>query len=144
MVTLRPLTRADYDQWLPLWQANCEHRIADDVTAETWRRLMHVREPVFGLCAETDGRIVGILHYILHPTTGQIAPVCYMQDLFVDPACRRQGVARRLVWELRDIGQSARWGRIYWLAKNDNAAAQALYRDIAPRMPFDLHVLATG
>lgn len=139
---VRPLIRADYDQWLKLWQENCDHKISDAVTAETWRRLTHPKEQVFGLCAETDdGRIAGILHYILHPTTGQIEPVCYMQDLFVAPAARRQGVARQLFWELQETGESDGWARIYWVADNGNPAAVNLYKTLGIRVDFGFYVL---
>lgn len=137
---IRPLTRADYDQWLPLWQDNCEHQIADDVTAETWRRIIHPKEQVFGLCAEADGQIAGILHYILHPTTGQIAPVCYMQDVFVAPTFRRQGIAKRLIWDLQETAKNAGWARIYWLAARNNDAAHNLYKTIAPPLDFVLYI----
>lgn len=139
---IRPLVRADYDQWLPLWQENCDHKIADDVTAETWRRLTHPKEQMFGLCAHApDGTLAGILHYILHPTTGQIEPVCYMQDLFVAPACRRMGVGKRLVWALQDTGKTHGWARIYWIAANDNPAAVALYKTLGIRVDFGFYVL---
>lgn len=139
---VRSLVRADYDQWLPLWQDNCDHKIGDAVTAETWRRLTHPKEQVFGLCAEADdGRIAAILHYILHPTTGQVEPVCYMQDLFVAPAFRRQGLARRLIWALQDSGKNDGWARIYWLAANDNPAAVNLYKTLGIRVDFGFYVL---
>ncbi len=139
-MNIRPLTRTDYDQWLPLWQENCEQRIHDDVTAETWRRICHPREQVFGLCAEQDGRIEAILHYVLHPTTGQVEPVCYMQDLFVAPGARRQGIARRLLWELQETGKNQGWARVYWVVAAENAAAQALYKTLAVKMDFALYI----
>lgn len=141
---IRPLQKPDYDHWLPLWQANCLHQITDDVTAETWRRLCHPKEQVFGLGAWEEGRLAAILHYILHPVTGSIAPVCYMQDLYVDPAFRRRGLARRLVWELADIGNRQGWARIYWLAERSNDAAQTLYKNLGIKVDFTLHILPTG
>lgn len=143
MTTIRPLERSDYAQWLSLWQENCAHQIADDVTAETWRRLTHLKEPVHGLVAEQDGRLIGLVHYILHATTGHIAPVCYMQDVFVVPAFRRQGIGRQLVWALRDAAQKAGWARLYWIAANDNPAAQALYKSLGIRLDFGFYVLPT-
>lgn len=138
---IRPLHRNDYDQWLPLWQANCEHKIPDNVTAETWRRLTNPKEPVFGLVAEDNGQIAGLLHYVLHPTTGQIAPVCYMQDLYVHPDHRRSGWARQLVWELHENGKKQGWARIYWVAEAANLPAQNLYKNLGIRLDFTLHIL---
>jgi ribosomal protein S18 acetylase RimI-like enzyme len=141
---IRPLERGDYDSWLPLWQANCQHKVSDEVTAETWRRLTNPKENVFGLGAfDESGKLQGILHYILHPTTGFIEPACYMQDLYTDEAYRRQGIAKRLVWELNDIGQKHRWARIYWFAENKNEAVQNLYKNLGIPMDFTLFMLPT-
>ena len=141
---IRAIERGDYDAWLPLWNANCLHKISENVTAETWRRLTNPKENVFGLGAFDDaGNLQGILHYILHHTTGYVEPACYMQDLYTDEAHRRQGVAKTLVWELNETGQKHKWARIYWFADNKNAAVQNLYKNLGIRMDFGLHILPT-
>ncbi len=140
---IRPLQKSDYDVWLPLWQANCEGKISDEVTAETWRRICNPKEHVFGLGAFEDDILIGILHYILHPTTGQVEPVCYMQDLYVHEDHRRKGIARRMVWELAETGKSQSWARIYWLADKNNEAAQNLYKTLGIPIDFSLHILPT-
>jgi GNAT superfamily N-acetyltransferase len=142
---IRPLERGDYEQWLILWRANGLNQISDEVTAETWRRLINKKENVFGLMAlDEDGNLQGILHYILHPTTGFIEPSCYMQDLFVAKDARRQGIARRLVWELHDIGKKAKWSRIYWFADKNDIAVQNLYKNLGIPMDFTLFMLPTN
>ena len=143
-MNIRALNRSDYDQWLPLWQENCLHQISDDITAETWRRICNPKENVFGLAAFNDtNELVGILHYILHATTGFIQPACYMQDLFVDEKHRKQGIAKQLVWELHELGKNEKWARIYWFAENNNEAAQALYKNLGVKMDFGLFILPT-
>ncbi|AGH98988.1 GNAT family N-acetyltransferase [Micavibrio aeruginosavorus] len=143
---IAPLNKDDYDGWLPLWQANMEGTVTPDVTASTWARICDPTFPVHGLCArlEKGGPIVGICHFILHPTTGSLKYACYMQDLFVDPSARRRGVGRELVIQLAALGQAAGWARLYWLAEEKNAAAQSLYRDIGIKLDFSLHVLPLG
>ncbi len=137
------LQESDYDQWLPLWQANMEHSVSDDVTAETWRRICDPDYPVGGLCArlEEGGPARGICHFILHPTTGQMKPVCCMQDLYVDPAFRNKGVARALVTFLAAMGTTQDWARIYWLAESRNVPAQQLYASLGLKLDFTLHVM---
>ena len=65
-----------------------------------------------------------------------------MQDLYVDPDMRENGIARRMVMQLSDIGKSEKWARMYWLAESDNAAAQALYKSIGMKLDFTLHMMA--
>ena len=138
-----PLQPSDYDRWLPLWQANMEHSVSDDVTAVTWQRICDPASGIGGLCAREieSGPLAGICHYVVHPTTGNLKPVCYMQDLYVDPAFRRRGIARLLVTQLALLGQKEGWARLYWLAEEKNAAAQNLYRSLGLKLNFTLHVL---
>ena len=141
---IRSLEREDYAAWLPLWQENCLHKISDEVTRETWRRITNPKENVFSLgIFEDTGNLEGFLHYILHPVTGFIQPACYMQDVFVTENARGQGLAKRLIWELQDTGKRQNWARIYWFAENGNEAAQNLYKNLGIRMDFSLHILPT-
>ncbi len=121
----------------------------EGVTTETWSRLVDPGSQVNGLCA-IQGRagqndaMIGLVHYILHPTTGHVEPVCYMQDVFVDPAHRQKGIARKLVEHLAKTAKAEKWARIHWFAENNNEAAQALYKNLGVKLDFSLHVLPTG
>ena len=140
-IGVRPLTAADRDEWLRLWDANNNGVRNDAVTNETWSRLLNPIYPVHGLLAHADGKAAGLVHYILHPVTGHIEPVCYMQDLFVDADHRRKGIARALVGQLAATGTVERWARLYWLAEAENAEAQGLYKSLGVKLNFSLHVL---
>ena len=138
---VRPVQSGDYDLWLPLWLENMEHQVKQEVTDATWASLCDDETPVYGLGIFDQDSLSGILHYILHPTTGSLNPVCYMQDLYIDPSCRRQGLARELLTKLVEIGRQARWERIYWIASEDNENAQKLYKNIGVKLNFTFHVL---
>ena len=141
MTIIRPLKSDDYEAWLPLWDGNNLGMRHDALTAETWKRLMDSSVDVYGLAAFSGPEMVGLVHYILHPTTGSIEPVCYMQDVFVNPAHREKGIARSLVNEVARIGRAQKWARMYWLAEADNYAAQRLYKSIGVKLDFTLHIL---
>ena len=138
---IKPLCPQDYEPWLPLWIVNNHGQVADDVTAATWDRLICDDPAVSGLGAWRDGRLAGFVHYIVHPVTGHVDPVCYMQDLFVAEDHRQQGIARALVLALAELARRAGYARLYWLAETDNAAAQALYKNLGYRLDFSFHVL---
>lgn len=141
MITIRPFTSEDYDQWLPLWDANNDGRRRDDVTAQTWARLNDEHSPVHGLGAFDGDTLIGLVHYIIHPTTGNIDDVCYMQDVFTNPSHRKKGIARALIAELERIAHEQGWNRIYWMAEADNIPAQNLYKTLGVKLDFTLHVL---
>lgn len=139
-IAIRSLSRTDYGRWRVLWDANNQKHSPEDITAATWQRLMD-DDQVRGLVAEDDGEVAGFLHFILHPVTGHIKPVCYMQDVFVDPLHRRKGIGRALVTTLAQIGAEENWARLYWLAEAHNKEAQSLYKNLGLKLDFTVHVL---
>lgn len=139
-LTIRALELHDFPSWLPLWNANNMGHKNEAITTETWSRLIDENSPINGICALSNGEIVGLTHYVLHPTTGAIEPVCYMQDVFVDENSRGQGIAKAMVQEVVKIGKREKWARLYWLADAENEAAQALYKNIGVKMNFNLFI----
>ena len=141
-VKIRPPENRDFPDWLPLWDGNNLGTRDEAVTSETWSRLIDENSPVHGLVAEKAGKLVGLVHYIVHPTTGSLKDVCYMQDVYVEPEHRGKGIAKALIKELAAIGQKNKsWTRIYWLAEANNEAAQKLYETIGVKLDFTLHVM---
>ncbi|MCK5384448.1 MAG: GNAT family N-acetyltransferase [Alphaproteobacteria bacterium] len=141
-LVIRPLVLEDYSKWLPLWNGNNLGQHNEDVTAKTWERLCDPKNTqVNGLAADMGGRLLGITHYILHPTTGHINQVCYMQDVYVDPAHRRKGIAKRMVEELTKIAVREKWARMYWLTQTGNLEAKAMYESFGVKLDFSFYVL---
>ncbi|MEM7679394.1 MAG: GNAT family N-acetyltransferase [Pseudomonadota bacterium] len=141
MVKIRPITADDFPNWLPLWDGNNNGQRDQEITTETWARLTDPAFPVHGIVAEKNGELVGLVQYVLHYTTGHIEPICYMQDVYVPPEQRQQGIARKMVEHLAKVGKEQKWPRMYWLAESDNEAAQKLYKTLGVKLDFTLHVL---
>lgn len=138
---VRPLMHEDYELWRPVWLGNMQNQVSDEVTHNTWQLIVDAEKTVTGLgLFEHEKKLSAILHYVLHPTTGSLSSVCYMQDLFVTPECRRRGHARRLVQALVQRGRQHGWERIYWIAASENNEAQALYKTLGVRLNFSFHV----
>lgn len=140
-ITTSPVTPADHAAWLRLWHDNNGADIDPAVTAQTWARLNDPDSAVNGLLARDGDQVCGLVHFILHPVTGNLNHACYMQDLFVDPAYRRRGVGTALVAQLAALGRMAGWARLYWLAESANPEAQGLYRKLGVRLDFTFHVM---
>src|SRR6201986_385076 len=100
MVTVRAATSADEPRWRELWagyNAFYEANVPEAITQATWRRTLAPAAPVVGRVAEAYGRVVGFSNSVLHESTWAAAPICYLEDLFVDPALRGSGVGRLLL-----------------------------------------------
>jgi GNAT superfamily N-acetyltransferase len=140
---IRALTRSDYDQWLPLWDGynafygrSGPTALAPEITAMTWQRFFDAYEPVHALVAESDGRLLGLTHYLFHRSTTAIAPLCYLQDLFTSEAARGRGIGRALINGVYDAAKRAGSPRVYWQTHETNRVAQELYDKVAERSGF--------
>ncbi len=137
-ITIRPATREDYTQWLPLWQGYNEFygrsgptALADAVTQSTWSRFFDVYEPMNCLVAEQGGKLVGLVHYLYHRSTLSIAPYCYLHDLFTGESFRGQGIGRKLIEAVYAETSKDGAARVYWLTHETNATARRLYDQMA-------------
>ncbi|MEE1612041.1 GNAT family N-acetyltransferase [Microvirga sp. CF3016] len=139
MIEIRPFSAGDRTAWEPLWQGYLtfyKSSLLPEVTDTTWRRFLDPAEPVHGLAAVLDGRIVGIVHYLYHRSTWTIGDYCYLQDLFTAEEARGRGVARALIEAVYETARADGASRVYWLTHETNTTAQALYDRVAARSGF--------
>lgn len=142
-VLVRAVTPADYDQWLPLWEGyNAFYKrvgptaVPIEVTKLTWQRFFDAYEPVYALVAEENGNLTGLVHYLFHRNTIMVGPVCYLQDLFTDPALRGKGVGKALIEAVYAKAHEAGSPRVYWHTHETNATARKLYDYVAQNSGF--------
>lgn len=136
---VRSLTRADEPDWRRLWSAYLafyEADVSEEVYATTFARLLSEEEPQFGLIAQTGGVPVGLVHYIFHRHNWKIEDVCYLQDLYADPAHRGQGVGRALIEAVYAAADARGAPSVYWMTQSFNTTARKLYDRIGEETPF--------
>ena len=133
-IKIIPLSKADYDAWLKLWQGYLifyETRLPPSTTEKTWRNLLDSNMPIYGFGAWVDETLVGITHVVLHPNTWNTTECCYLEDLYVSESARGQGIGRALIEQVYDFADKQHCNRVYWTTQEGNTTARKLYDAIA-------------
>ena len=146
-VKIRKIEARDEARWRVLWDGYCrfyERDISEPITRHTWDRITDFASPVHAIVAEdSSAGVIGISNYIIHENTWTLTPVCYLEDLFVDPACRAVGVGKQLIdWLVSEMKQQG-WSRLYWNTKENNYRARGLYDKYTPHSGFLRYVINT-
>jgi GNAT superfamily N-acetyltransferase len=140
---IRFVARADFPQWLSLWEGynqfygrSGKTAVPDEITQMTWARFFDAYEPMHAMVAEIDSELAGLVHYIFHRNTNSIAPICYLQDLFTKETVRGKGVGRLLINAVYEQARIAGVIRVYWQTHETNNIAMKLYDKVAERSGF--------
>jgi GNAT superfamily N-acetyltransferase len=142
-IVVRDARVDDFAAWAPLWNGynafygrHGATALPEEITRTTWQRFFDAYEPMHALVAECEGKLLGIAHYLFHRSTTQIAPTCYLQDLFTSDAARGGGIGRALIETVYARAAAAGSPRVYWQTHESNATAMALYEKLAERSGF--------
>ena len=144
-VSIRKIEARDEARWRALWEGYCEfyqHELTEAVTRHTWKRIMDPASPVYAVVAERAGEgVIGMANFVIHENTWTLTPVCYLEDLFVDPGRRAAGVGKALIdWLVAQMKEQG-WSRLYWNTKENNYRARGLYDKYTPHSGFVRYVI---
>lgn len=137
MLRVSTLTQSDRAAWEILFRAYIDFygRVEPpEMYDRAWREFQ-ADVSLHALGASLDGRLVGITHFLVHPSTSG-PDVCYLQDLFTAPDARGQGVARALIAAVVDWARAHGCARVYWHTQASNSTARRLYDRVAENPGF--------
>jgi GNAT superfamily N-acetyltransferase len=140
-VRIRALQPSDKAAWQSLFKGYIEFyksSIADDVIEETWQRLLSGAEHVHrGLVAVDDKDVpIGLAHILFHRSTWSKTWYCYLEDLFVRPDIRAEGVGEALIKAVYAAADARQVTRVYWSTQEFNYRARGLYDKVATKSVF--------
>jgi len=129
-VSIRRAAARDEKRWRELFDGYCvfyKRPLSEPLTRHTWERIMDDLSPIHAIVAEKRNEgVVGIANYVIHEHTLGLTPVCYLGDLFVDPAQRAAGVGERLIaWLVAEMKREA-------AAKPDQKEGRSPKQDSVP------------
>ncbi len=137
MLTIDRLRPEDRDAWERLFRAYIDfyqRALPAEEYERAWGRFQAGTE-IHGLGARDGDQLVGIAHFLTHAHTNA-ADVCYLQDLFTDPAARGRGVGHALIEQVAAWGRKHGCSQLYWRTHASNATARALYDRAAEHRGF--------
>lgn len=144
-VSIRKIRPEDETRWRELWDAYTrfyEREPDETITRHTWSRILDPACPVHAIVAQDiNGEMLGIANYVIHENTSTPTPICYLEDLFVDPARRAAGVGKQLIDWLFAETKAQGWSRLYWQTKENNYRARGLYDKYGPHSGFVRYVI---
>ncbi|WP_112309114.1 GNAT family N-acetyltransferase [Pseudogemmobacter bohemicus] len=127
---IRDLAAGDHAAWRGIWDeylAFYQVTLPDEVTENTWARLLDPVSPLWGRVALQEGRLLGFALHMTHGSTWVIGEDCYLEDLCVTRTARGAGIGRALIEDLIALGRKKGWNRLYWHTNETNSRARALY-----------------
>ncbi|PNK60269.1 GNAT family N-acetyltransferase [Psychrobacter sp. FDAARGOS_221] len=133
-ISIRPLSRMDYPQWLNLWQGYLRFyntQLSQDINQATWDKLLDDGVAVYGFGAYQGHKLLGFAHVVLHPNTWDTTDCCYLEDLYVDATLRGRGVGRALIEHIYQFAADKHCNRVYWTTQVGNTTARRLYDSLA-------------
>jgi GNAT superfamily N-acetyltransferase len=136
-VTVKKLGAGDRVGWEQLFRGYLDFygmSLTDSAIDRAWNEFAN-DERMHALGAWFDDELVGIVHFLEHPST-TAADVCYLQDLFTASDVRGRGVGRALIAAVVEAARGRGCSRVYWVTHESNATARRLYDQVALNSGF--------
>ena len=137
-VTSLDFEHITFADWRKMWidyLGQSADSMAEGIHKHTYMRIRHSKGNLLGFLAVTD-RPVGFAHYYLHPSTYSLTDACTLEDLYVAPQARGNGIGRWLIETVAHRAKEAGASVLNWKTRPSNQSAIALYEKIATRTEF--------
>ncbi len=146
MPTIRNAASDDVDAIMRLVRESADSQGALDrvcVDAAVLREAMFgPRARVRALVADIDGRLVGLALYYFTFSTWTSVDGIHLEDLYVEPGARRQGVGRALMSALADVAREHACRRFQWYVLRANDSARKFYESLGATIENDWMIMS--
>ena len=133
-VVFREIRESDLEAWIPLWDGYLEfyrEELSTEQTELTWQRFFDIEFNLYGFVVEVDDVVAGFAHCSFTNSTWLDKPDLYLEDLFVSPHFRRNGLGEVLIENCAKFAKDSGARRLYWQTQRSNETAQRLYSRVA-------------
>ena len=145
-ISVSILETADRADWEVLYHGYAEFYqvpMNDQILDTVWGWIHDEGNPFFGLVAKDEnGKALGLMHcrQMASPLRGAL--VGFLDDLFVSPDARGQGVVEKLYVALNALGKQQGWPFIRWITAEDNYRGRAVYDKLSTKTQWVTYQMA--
>lgn len=130
-VKIRPITQQDRNKWDDLFQAYCESGgeiQTSDMRDRVWGWIHDEAAQTICFIAESShGDAVGFVHFRSYERPMPATVGAYIDDMFVAPSARGQGVVDRLIEAVGKYAKDQGWDVVRWMTSETNYRARSVY-----------------
>ena len=139
---LRALAPDEREEWRKLYSGYTtfyKRELTDKIADTVWDWLHNPGHELEGVVAVQDGKLVGLAHFRRMPSPARGADIGFLDDLFVDPDIRGQGVAPALLRHVKQVAKERNWEIVRWLTADNNYRARSLYDQHATKAIWNVY-----
>ncbi|MGA1838363.1 GNAT family N-acetyltransferase [Herbiconiux sp. 11R-BC] len=136
-VQIRPVEPNEFFPWYAVYSGYGEFYetpLHDEKAVLVWSWITDETNELECLVAvDESGEVVGLAHFreFARPLAGSRG--IYLDDLFVLPDHRKQGIASALIEGVAEVGRSRGASIVRWITAKDNETARSLYKTVAEK-----------
>ena len=126
---IRKIRLDDKGDWEKLYRGYANFykvEMNDKILKTVWEWIHDNNHDVCGLVYEQENKIIGLAHYRKMPSPLRGKYIGFLDDLFVEPKHRRNGVGEKI---------------IKWITRNDNTTAKSLYEKLSKKTNWEVYEL---
>ena len=142
---IREIRLDDKKQWKILYRGYADFykvEMNDKILNTVWEWIHEKNHDVCGLVYEQDNKIIGLAHYRKMPSPLRGKYIGFLDDLYVDPKHRRNGIGEKMIKELNVISIRNNWNLVRWITRDDNNTAKSLYKKLSKKTNWEVYELS--
>ena len=141
---IREIRLDDKEEWKILYKGYADFykvEMNDKILKTVWEWIHDSNHDVCGLVYEQDNKIIGIAHYRKMPSPLRGKYIGFLDDLYVDPNHRRNGVGEKIIKEIKVLSKKNNWNLVRWITRDDNIKAKSLYEKLSNNTNWKVYEL---
>lgn len=147
MLTIRSAETKDFRLWSQLYKQYLDFyhtSLSNDQLLTLWEWFFDAEKKIYCQIAFVKENPAGFVHFreFLRPIKASSG--IFMDDLFVAPMHRGQGIAQQLINSVKDFALERAIPLVRWITADDNQNAMNVYDKLASKTKWITYDLNTG